>query len=46
MSKAIELYKLFEQQIIEYHKTDNVDAPENNPYLEGSFEAVLWENRG
>lgn len=42
MSKAIELYKLFEQQIIEYHKTDNVDAPENNPYLEGSFEAVLW----
>lgn len=43
MSKAIELYKLFEQQIIEYHKTDNVDAPENNPYLEGSFEAVLWE---
>ena len=43
MSKAIELYKLFEQQIIEYHKTDNVDAPENNPCLEGSFEAVLWE---
>ncbi len=43
MSKAIELYKLFEQQIIEYHKTDNVDAPENNPYQKDSFEAVLWE---
>lgn len=43
MSKAIELYKFFEQQIIEYHKTDNVDAPENNPYQKDSFEAVLWE---
>ncbi|MBO4586742.1 MAG: DUF4254 domain-containing protein [Bacteroidales bacterium] len=41
--KANDLYKLFEQQIVEYHKTDNVDAPQNNPYKEGSFEAVLWE---
>ncbi len=41
--KANDLYKLFEQQIIEYHKTDNVDAPQNNPYQCGTFEAVLWE---
>ena len=41
--KAMDLYKLFEQQIIEYHKTDNVDAPQNNPYKDSSFEAVLWE---
>ena len=41
--KANDLYKLFEQQIIEYHKTDNIDAPQRNPYKEGSFEAVLWE---
>ena len=41
--KANDLYKLFEQQIIEYHKTDNVDAPQNSPYKSGTFEAVLWE---
>lgn len=41
--KAIDLYKLFEQQIVEYHKTDNVDAPQHNPYKESTFEAVLWE---
>lgn len=41
--KAMNLYKLFEQQIAEYHKTDNIDAPQRNPYIEGSFEAVLWE---
>ena len=41
--KANDLFKLFEQQIIEYHKTDNVDAPQHNPYQDGTFEAVLWE---
>ena len=41
--KANDLYKLFEQQIIEYHKTDNVDAPQHSPYKSGTFEAVLWE---
>ena len=41
--KANDLFKLFEQQIIEYHKTDNVDAPQHNPFLDGTFEAVLWE---
>jgi hypothetical protein len=41
--KANNLYKLFEQQIIEYHKTDNVDAPQHCPFPEGSYEALLWE---
>ena len=41
--KANDLFKLFEQQIIEYHKTDNVDAPQHNPFQDGTFEAVLWE---
>ena len=41
--KANDLYKLFEQQIVEYHKTDNVDAPQNCPFQEGTFEAILWE---
>ena len=41
--KVNDLFKLFEQQIIEYHKTDNVDAPQHNPYQDDTFEAVLWE---
>lgn len=41
--KAMDMYALFERQIIEYHKTDNVDAPQNCPFQEGTFEALLWE---
>ena len=41
--KANDLYNLFAQQVAEYHKTDNVDAPQHNPYPDGTFEAVLWE---
>ena len=41
--KAMDMYALFERQIIEYHKTDNVDAPQNCPFQEGTFEAILWE---
>lgn len=41
--KAKDLYNLFAQQVAEYHKTDNVDAPQHNPYPDGTFEAVLWE---
>ena len=41
--KAIDLYRLFEHQVAEYHKTDNIDAPCGNPYKEGTFEALLWE---
>lgn len=41
--KANDLYNLFAQQVEEYHKTDNVDAPQHNPYQDGTFEALLWE---
>lgn len=41
--KANDLYNLFAQQVEEYHKTDNVDAPQHNPYPDGTFEALLWE---
>ena len=38
-----EMFALFERQIIDYHKTDSVDAPSRNPYAEDSFEFLLWE---
>ena len=41
--KAMEMYDLFHRQVIEYHKTDSVDAEQNNPYSVGTFEALLWE---
>lgn len=41
--KAMDLYGLFAQQIVEYHKTDSVDAEQHNPYTEGSYEHLLWE---
>ncbi len=41
--KAMEMYGLFERQVAEYHKTDSVDARQNNPYGAGTFEALLWE---
>lgn len=39
----MDMYALFERQIVEYHKTDSVDAGQNNPYGDGTFEALLWE---
>ena len=41
--KAMDMYALFARQIVEYHKTDSVDADMCNPYGDGTFEAVLWE---
>ena len=41
--KAMDLYRLFSQQIVEYHKTDSVDAEQHNPYNEGTYEHLLWE---
>lgn len=35
-------YDIFERSVLDYHKTDNVDAPEANPYPEGSFEHTLY----
>lgn len=41
--KAIDIYNLCIKQVEEYHKTDSVDAPLNNPYASDSYEALLWE---
>ncbi len=35
-------YDVFERSVLDYHKTDNVDAPETNPYDLGSFEHTLY----
>tara|TARA_B100001939_G_scaffold348210_1_gene374112 strand:+ start:43280 stop:43900 length:621 start_codon:yes stop_codon:yes gene_type:complete len=35
-------FKIFEQTILDYHKTDDVDAPMNNPHPDGSLEALLY----
>lgn len=39
----MDLYGLFSRQIVEYHKTDSVDAEQHNPYGEGTYEHLLWE---
>ena len=45
--KAIDLYNLFQQQVAEYHRTDNIDAPMSAPaQVQGepaSWIALLWE---
>lgn len=38
-----EIFALFERQIVDYHRTDSVDAPTVNPFAEGTFEHLLWE---
>jgi hypothetical protein len=42
MPSAEECYKVFNQSILNYHLEDNVDTPIQNPYLEGSFEALMY----
>ncbi len=38
-----ELYwQVFNQAIADYHKTDNVDAPLNNPYPAGAIEHLMY----
>lgn len=34
--------EVFDRSVADYHVTDNVDTPVNNPYPEGSFEAILY----
>ena len=41
--KIDEIYDMFARQVAEYHKIDSVDAPTQNPFMEGSFEHLLWE---
>lgn len=38
-----DFFAIFNRQITEYHLIDSVDAPTHNPYVEGSFESLLWE---
>ncbi|MCQ2348520.1 MAG: DUF4254 domain-containing protein [Paludibacteraceae bacterium] len=33
---------IFDQAVVDYHKTDNVDAPIKNPYQEGTIENDLY----
>ena len=35
-------YDIFNQSIIDYHKTDHVDTPINNPYSPNSVEHLLY----
>lgn len=41
--KVSEIFDIFNSQIVEYHKTDSVDALTSNPFANGSFGYVLWE---
>ena len=40
---ANDFFAVFERQIVEYHKSDSVDAPTVNPYERESFEYLLWQ---
>jgi ribosome-associated translation inhibitor RaiA len=42
MLSAEECYTVFQKSIDDYHLSDNVDAPIKNPFLKGSFEALLY----
>lgn len=35
-------WDIFNQSILDYHKTDNIDNPENNPYTKQSLEHILY----
>lgn len=35
--------KVFDRSVADYHKTDNVDTPCNNPYEKGSLEAIFYD---
>jgi len=37
-------YSVFEQSINDYHLTDSVDQPINNPYPKGDVEHLLYLN--
>lgn len=41
--KSIDFFNIFERQIVDYHKTDDVNATTVNPYSEGSLEFLLWQ---
>ena len=42
MSFTSDANKLFDQVIVDYHKTDNVDAPINNPFPAQTIDNILY----
>lgn len=42
MLNANQCYEVFNRSIADYHKSDNVDSPMNNPYEADTFEALLY----
>lgn len=42
MSFSKEANELFDQTIIDYHRTDDVDAPMNNPYAPQTIQNILY----
>jgi hypothetical protein len=43
MLSADACYKIFEESIRDYHKTDNVDTPIQNPYAGSDFRSLLYQ---
>ncbi len=42
MSITATCNEVFDRSVADYHKHDNVDAPCENPYEEGTFESILY----
>ena len=40
---TLEANQLFDNVVVEYHKTDNVDTPINNPYEKETFNHLLYQ---
>lgn len=43
MTFAENCYKIFSDSVVNYHMSDDVDAPSRNPYAEGTIEKVLYD---
>lgn len=42
MLKALDIFDIFSQQIVAYHKTDSVYSSTDNPYCSDEFKSILW----
>lgn len=42
MLKALDIFEIFSQQIVAYHKTDSVYSSTDNPYCSDEFKSILW----
>lgn len=43
MNIASEANEIFDRCVADYHKADDIDAPYENPYQQGSPEAILYD---